>query len=233
MEHIMSDNAVDSERIEEVNQPSIELHSLFTNIECISDELKFCVRKYKEQNIQNRSADDKAAMILAFRAIKFIDAALLTARAGYMEPSATLIRSIYETYIWSRWVILGNGQKYLATLPNQMKAVAKKLNKVGGLLHNSPAHAILNDSIIHPPQWSTLAEETDMKIAHNSFYPHFSNISHGNAAGSIDIERNRVTFQPDFSAMDFTVIAFDFWARHILVLFDEWWTNSKVAPAPK
>ncbi len=229
----MSDNTVDPERIEELNQPSAELQSLFSDIDDISDKLKFCVRKYKDQKIQDRSVNDKAAMILAFRAIKFIDGTLLTARAGYMEPSATLVRSIYETYLWSRWVILGNGQKYLDTLLNQMKAVANKLNDVGGLWDNSPAHESLKDPIIYPPKWSKLAEETDMKIAHNSFYPHFSNLSHGNAAGSIDIERTRVTFQSDFSAIDFTVKAFEIWARNILVLFEEWWTNSKVAPAPK
>ena len=229
----MPNNTNESECIEKVDQPSTELLSLFSSIANISDKLKSCVRKYNTLNIHTRSVDDLAAMILAFRAIKFIDAALLTARAGYMEPSATLVRAIYETYLWSRYVILGNGQKYLDTLKSQMTAVAKKLNDVGGLWHNSPVHESLNNPITHPPNWKGLAEETDMKIAHNTFYPYFSNLSHGNAAGSIDIERNRVTFQPDFSAINLTAEAFELWARSILVLFEEWWTNSKVAPAPK
>lgn len=96
-----------------ISQPSKSLVTLFDAIASTSMGLKLCMRK-NDVN-QNKSADHKAVTVLAYRTIKFIDTYLLVAQAGYLEPAGALMRSVYETYVWSRWVVLGHGQEYLDT----------------------------------------------------------------------------------------------------------------------
>lgn len=221
-----------------MSNPASELVTSLNEIANFSESLKSCVRKHADQKIQKRSPDDLAAMILAYRAIKFMDAYLLVARGGFLEPSAALIRSLYETYLYSRWVLSGNGQMWLDAGKSQMLRVAAGLHKHNFLSPNTPGHSILTDPAAKAkakadpqvPHWSELAKQTNMEQYHDLFYPHFSNWSHGNFAGSV-ID-SQVTFLPDFSSMEFPVAVARGLAAQISTLFDEWWTTRTIAPAP-
>lgn len=185
---------------------------------------------YKYNFYQNRSAEDKALTILAYRAIKFLNAYLLVARAGFWEPSAALIRSIYETYLWSRWVMIGNGQFYLETGKIQAQLVAKKLKKHGEWRYNDD---IFSDKLKNLPPWSEIAKQTDMESFHDTFYPSYSNYSHGNLYGSVDYINQHFTFESDFSyMMDETTKVSHGLAQLLLTLYEEWWAKGTIAPPP-
>lgn len=82
------------------------------------------------------------------------------------------------------------------------------------------------------PSWADLAKQTNMEQYHDFFYSHFSNLTHGNLAGSVDMENKTVTFSPDFAAMEFPVKVTRGLVANISLLFEEWWTKGTLAPAP-
>lgn len=237
--------------------PTEALIAIFDEMGRLSENLKASVRQHRD--INKRSADDAAGMILAYRAIKFIDAYLLVARQGYHEPSATLARAIYETYLFARWVLAGNGEKYENTFLYKLEEVVKKFDKHGKTSSEARSALAERQKIASskktgrkqgsnsrssaekegvPPPVGELARQTGMERYHELVYEMLCSYAHGNCLGSVDAlssggNEYRVTFQPDFQAMQLTAGLTGGLARALFDLFNQFWANGKLAGIPQ
>ena len=153
---------------------------------------------------QPEGLNDRLLTALAMRLVKFGHAFMLVGRTGYYEPGAVLARSAYETYLWTRWIIVDpqNGQRYFDTGQRSAQNMAKKLTHLGGLQGSAEEQAILPATLERVPTVGSLvndmaAENGKVKKYHDLVYGYLSNFCHGNSLATIDTRRNIVSLLPE------------------------------------
>ncbi len=139
--------------------------------------------KYDKTNVQHT-----VLMVSLARAIQYFDAYLDLVEKGFVEPSATLLRSIYHTLIWMRWSVLNmnNANIYFNIGLEEMKKMLKALQSRDILdFKNAPdpekVKRLLKEITdkIDMPHISDMVKDIGYGDTHAMIYPTLAAISHG------------------------------------------------------
>ena len=218
----------------------------------ISDRLDEVARLCEDANkalpmINNtRNSHDvqhQVLFILLVRAIKYLDAYLFLARAGYGEPAISLVRSIYEASLWMRWSSKSksNAEKYFDASKGESirmanKLVSRNLARFTGPGNQKDFQEMLQDELAKTkfPTWEQLAAEVGQQDLHALIYPLLSAMSHGTlmSMGERLVKDKTLSPGPDSdNILPYISIANNVFNDCYLVC-GEWVVNGKLRPVP-
>lgn len=182
---------------------------------------------------------DKILLMLWSKVIKDLDAFTLLIDSGLGESGAKLLRSVYHSYLWMRWILIGDNvvtyqkaSEYSAI--QMMRAIfqhglasfdtAIKPDEV----KNKLKQEIKKESF---PRIEKMAVDTKVEKLHALIYPMLSAIDHGNMMFMGErLESKIVSIFPD----ELNIIPFFYPANLLLeesaLLCKEWIENDTIRP---
>jgi hypothetical protein len=168
-------------------QPNKIIEEQITQFKLVSIEAKKSIEYLN--SIRNIKNIQHTVIIISFaRVIQYFDAYIELVERGFVEPSATLLRSIYHTVIWMRWSLLSdnNAQIYFNIGQQELKRIlnkltSKKIVNFGNTPNQEETKTILKEitSKIPMPQVSDMAIDVGYGEYHALTYNTLSAISHG------------------------------------------------------
>jgi hypothetical protein len=169
----------------------------------VKDNYDRLVNNYDIDNLQN-----KAVVICLSKVCKDVDAYIILGELGYGEQSAIIIRSMFETTLWMRWVLIS--ERNTKIFYDTPKVETKKMfNKIYGRdlvkLKNAPDPELikkfLKEDLKHiiVPTTDDLAKDTNMEDLKALIYPQLSALSHGGYASHGEyIVKKTISPKPDY-----------------------------------
>jgi len=131
---------------------------------------------------------DTVLLMLLSKITKDFEAYVLLIDKRLGEPAAKLLRSIYHSYLWMRWILLNdNVSHYLKSSEYASLRMARSISGRGlvdldSLENSEEARAKLDQEMEKKsfPSPETMAKETNCGDLHALIYPGLSAMDHGN-----------------------------------------------------
>jgi hypothetical protein len=180
---------------------------ILSKIKILEDLYQEAIGKY-EYLVLKRNKDDLQHQILLLslsRACKYFNAYLMLIKNGFGEPAVNLVRSLFETSLWMRWVIIDreNAKKYHEAGKGEAVRIAnlnvgRGLAKLDGVDNPELAKKMLADESRKNrlPEWKDLAKDTGMMDLYAIFYKYTSAMCHGTLLFLGERIENDKTFSP-------------------------------------
>ncbi|KAF0148409.1 MAG: hypothetical protein FD143_2872 [Ignavibacteria bacterium] len=220
---------------------SPELDDAINDLENLSEEVKHeynvLLTKYDTNDLQH-----KILLMLLARVCKYFDAYLLLIKEGYGEPGSNLIRSIFESILWMRWIIISedNAQKYFDLSKGELIRIA--LTNIGNgyfkpknVPDTEAFKSLLKDESQNYklPNWTELAKTTNMMKHYNLFYKYLATISHGTFMflGERIVDLKISPDPDDKNILPFIVLANNF-TRDCMLVTKIWILENKIREIP-
>jgi hypothetical protein len=197
----------------------------------------YLVSKRKPDNLQHQ-----ILLILLARVCKYLDAYLLLTKNGYGEPSINLLRSIIESSLWMRWIVIKeeNAIRYCNSSKGEsikiaQKSIGRGLAKIKNVPDPSLIKKMLKDEIKKNtlPNWEKLAQDTGMMDYYVLFYKFISATTHGNllAFGEALIDKN-ISPDPDYRNIEPYISLANNMLRDCLLVAQLWIEEGKIREVP-
>jgi Family of unknown function (DUF5677) len=181
-------------------------------------------------------------LLQLFRVIKYFDAYLMLAKNGYGEPAVNLLRSVFESSLWMRWIIINedNANKYFNASKGEAIRIMQKLIGRGlATIKNSPdpelTKKMLNDEARNNilPKWEQISDETGMKDMYVLIYKFLSAMSHGSLLFLGERIINK-TLSPnsDYDNIESFIAIANNLLRDCFLVSKIWIVEKKIRPAP-
>jgi len=186
-----------------VFKPNKIIEDQLSQFKTMSNTAKSSI-EYLNSIRDNKNIQHTVLIVSLARVIRYFDAYIELVEKGYVEPSATLLRSIYDTLLWMRWSLLSNknAEIYYNIFRQELKKTLNKLmSKIIINLNNAPnqeeAKRILKEETtkITMPKLSDMAVDVGYGDFHALTYTTLSAMSHGSFI-SFD-ENKQFSYVPD------------------------------------
>lgn len=221
-------------------RPSDELTAQLDDLAAMCEEAR---NKLNEINNKRNSNDiqHQVLFISLVRAIKYFDAYLQLAKSGHGEPSAALVRSIYEASLWMRWSLQSkqNAEVYFNASKGEAirminKLLSRHLIQITKYPDQKVASEMLNSHFkaVKLPSWVDLARQTGLEDLHALIYPMLSAMSHGSLLFMGERIMKNKTISPmsdSYNILVFVPVANNVF-RDCFLLCEKWICHGRVHP---
>lgn len=227
--------------METVNHSS-DFYKVFEELQILHEELKHVyddlINKHNRDNLSH-----KILLILLARVCKYFSSYLILIKEGFGEPASNLIRSIFESSLWMRWILLdnSNAQKYFDLSKGEASRLASSNIGTGYFkIKNAPDpdafKSLLEDESKNnkTPQWVDLAKETKMTLHYKLFYKPLSVMSHGTMMflGERLVDKEIGPDPDDKNILPFFSLANNF-TRDYMLVSKYWILEGKIREVPE